>query len=282
MVIYIRGYLNYCFELIITEGKKFKSKKKRIHILINPNNEVNILPGKSETEVNTQSITHILSMQTSIINSEMIKRTVTLAENTNKPVITNKKSSLQFRELGISVKQLRILGYDEEVIDGLSVDPVYMEEIDKKIIEKSQSEKKNTNTLSLKNISKFGKKLTKNLNPLNLGKNIIKIEPEKKIDPTNPMAIVVYSNNNKKIMIPLDDRGIKHIQQIINSIKPWVVIMPEMNISDTYNINNTEKLIFMNKEYKAEEMMLVPRSSNPTIKHQTLLCGFNTWYKIPS
>lgn len=282
MVTYFRSFIDLSFELIFTGGR---FKKKRIHLYVNPSKIPRVVSNsKSEgPEINPQSITHILAMQTSIPNQEMIQRTKVIAENINKPIITNKKTSLIFRDSGISVKQLRILGFEEEVIDGLLIDPVYMEELNSESIKSDENASSSINPLSIKSIASFGKKLGKTLNPLKFSKPVLQPkEKENIIDPTNPLAVVIYSSKNKKILLPLDKRGIKHIKQIINSIQPWLTVLPSKNISETFTIENTTKLLFLDDQYDAEELVIIPRSSNPNLTHQTLQGGYNNWFEIPS
>ena len=104
MSLYIRAYEDYSYEIIYTQGKV---RKKRIHLLINPGSQITLqgTSKSSETEVNIQSLTHILAMETSVIKPDLINRTVKIAEMTNKPIITNKESSDKFREKGLSIAQ---------------------------------------------------------------------------------------------------------------------------------------------------------------------------------
>lgn len=273
MAIYIRTYSDFSYELIFTEGK---FKKKRLHLLVNPGSEVK-LPSTDrdgQVEINPESITHILTMQTSIIDDDMLHSTIRLAEITNKPIITNKKTSLTLRKFGLSVKQLRLIGFEEEVVEGLSLDPVYQEEIAYHV-EPSAILK------PLDRIGNFGKKLTKSLTG-NLLKGIIKEEKRDiKIDASNPLAVVVGVNRNQTILLPLDDRAVKNLKKIVEAIKPWLAVFPYVDISNTINISGSKKVIIMNKDYQSEEIIIVPQSSNPGIDHQTILAGLNAWFEIP-
>ena len=74
MAIYIRAYPDFSYEIIFTGGIV---KKKRFHILINPNQHVK-LPVKDDDEVrlNTDSLTHIASMEPSLSDPDMIQQTI--------------------------------------------------------------------------------------------------------------------------------------------------------------------------------------------------------------
>ncbi|MCY3410629.1 MAG: hypothetical protein INQ03_03225 [Candidatus Heimdallarchaeota archaeon] len=286
MAIYIRCYRNNCMELIFTEGRK---NKKRIHILINPSEDIRLptTASEDEAELNPQSITHILAMQTSIIHPEMLTRTTRIAEQTNLPIITNKKSAVFFKEAGLSVKQLRILGFTEEVIDGLSIDPVYKEELPEETLdlEKTEEEEEEIKEKEkpLKKFSKIGKKLGQQLNPIHLAKNLPKKEEKQEevvIDATNPLAIIIGLSQKKSILFPLDKRGLKYLDKTIAAVKPYLVVIPEVNPSRSFSLSEIEKVVFIDPNYTAEEKMVIPTSHNQSMLHTTILGGYHKWYEV--
>jgi hypothetical protein len=286
VTLYIRAYEDYSYELIYTEGS---IRKKRIHLLVNPGNHVK-LQGTAkdrETEVNVQSLTHIVAMETSIVKSQLLKRTVKIAELTNKPIITNKESSTKFREKGISVKQLRILGFQEEVIDGLTVDPIYMEELGDMAQEPEEKASFSFSSIGSKMIE-FTKSVPRKLNPF-------KWKPVKKIthsitgtenaefvvDPSNPLAMYVKFSKSDDIIIPLDLRAMDHIDELLPHLTPKLILLPNVDVSDTLEINHKARaLLVFNKENKQEKAIVIPKTYNPEAKHDTLYAGFEEWVDI--
>lgn len=271
MAIYIRVYPEFSYEIIFTGGKL---KKKRFHILINPNKHVK-LPLKDDDEIrlNTKSLTHIASMEPSLSNKDMFQRTIKIAEITNRPIITNKDSKEKFREHGISVTQLRTLGYEEQIVDGLNVDPVYKEEISDDYKEEYQKDKPNLLTV--------GKQVIDLFNPLKWQKDKTS-KKNIKVDPTKPLALVISMKKSNTILIPLDRRGIDHINMLVKSLKPWLTVIMSNNLGDTFDIEEgTKNILIIQDEYKANQTLQASKGYNLSIPHHTFVCGIKQWAEIP-
>lgn len=286
MSLYIRAYEDYSYEIIFTQGKV---RKKRIHLLINPGNQIKLqgTTKNSDTEVNIQSLTHILAMETSVIKPDLIKRTVKIAEMTNKPIITNKESSEKFREKGLSIKQLRLLGFQEEVIDGLYVDPIYKEEIGVTDLNKTTISPQRFYTVSEKLID-FTKSVPRRLNPLNW-KPVKKVKQtitgsevhEMIVDAKNPLALYIRFSKSIDVLIPLDTRAIEFIDDLVPETTPRLILLPNLDVSDTLKINHkTKALLIFNKEHKQEKPLIIPKTYNPDAKHDTIYVPFEEWIDI--
>lgn len=272
--------------MIFTEGKL---RKKRIHLLINPGSLINLqgTTKKSETEVNIQSLTHILAMETSVVKPDLIKRTVKIAELTNKPIITNKESSEKYREKGLSIKQLRLLGFQDEIIDGLYVDPIYKEEIvnaDLKVQEPSTS---GINAIGEKIID-FTKSVPQRINPLNwkpvkkMKQTLTGSENEELIiDAKNPLGVYIKFSKGIDVLVPLDTRAIKFIDDLVPETTPRLILLPNLDASDTLTITHQAKaLMIFNKEHKQEKALIIPKTYNPDAKHDTIYAPFEEWIDI--
>jgi hypothetical protein len=271
MAIYIRAYPEFCYEIIFTGGKV---KKKRFHILINPNRHVK-LPVKNDEEIriNTESLTHIASMEPSLSDPDMIQRTIKIAEITNRPIITNKDSKEKFREYGISITQLRTLGYEEQIVDGLNVDPVYKEEISDDYIEEYQKEKPS--------IINVGKQVIDLFNPLKWQKEKTS-KRNIQVDPTKPLALVISMKKNNTILIPLDRRGIDHINMLVGSLKPWLTVILSNNIGKTFDIEEgTKNILFIQDNYEGNQTLQASKGYNLSVPHNTFICGIKQWAEVP-
>ncbi|MFV2015853.1 MAG: hypothetical protein ACC656_10515 [Candidatus Heimdallarchaeota archaeon] len=286
MPMYIRAYEDYSYEIIYTEGKL---RKKRIHLLVNPGAKTRIRGPTTgnETEVNIQSLTHIVAMETSIVKPQLMKRTIKIAEMTNKPIITNKESSDKFRENGISVKQLRILGFQEEVIDGLFLDPIYMEELGDTSLAPVEEQSKGLASIGPKLI-KFTKSVPRRLNPFKwkpvkkITRTITKTENDEIIvDPSKPLAIYLRFSKSDDIIMPLDVRAMDHLDELLPQITPKLITLPNVDVSDTLQIkHNARALIVFNKQNKQEKAMIIPKAYNPETKHDTIYAAFEEWVDI--
>lgn len=288
MGLYIRAYPDYCYEIIYTDGTL---KKKRIHILINPGDEAKLQgqKSKSDTEINVKSLTHIVAMETSIMDSDVIDRTKKIAQITNKPIITNSESAEKFKEKGLSVKQLRVLGFEEEVIDGLSVDPIYLEEIDGTFEEQTQpEEEEEKEPFSVKRIPKMvfevGKQVPRLLNPINWRPvRAVKdtITGDSKINPKNPLALRITFNNKSDVIVPLDKRAQENINQIIPGMKPHLVILPHNDVSHTTDITSKVRtLLIVNQMHKGEKALVIPKTYNTSTDHDTIYASFSEWIDV--
>jgi hypothetical protein len=269
--LYIRTYFDYCYEIIYTEGRV---KKKRIHLLINPGKNAKLKghAKKEETEINVESLTHVVAMETSVQDPKIIDRTTKFAEITNKPIITNDETAILFKENGLSIKQLRILGYDEEVIDGLRIDPVYSEELPEVV--------KNSKRPSITSkITDIGKIVTDVINPLKW-KPVEKIKTTVKngnpeIDPSKPLAIYITFGKVETVLVPLDTRAISNINKLIATMNPKIVVLPNLTISDTLSIGEGAKLaLVLHETHKLEQVDITQKS--PMIQFMgDLKSGFN-------
>ncbi|MDH5645953.1 MAG: hypothetical protein OEZ01_08090, partial [Candidatus Heimdallarchaeota archaeon] len=279
MVVYIRVYDDFSYEIV-------QSNKRKLHIYINPGKKGKLsgIARENDIEINTDNLTHILSLETSIKNEEMIKRTLKLAELSNKPIITNQESAGFFRENGLSVKQLRIISHNEEIISGLSIVPVYQNIINE--TEKELKEKQENKNNILEGVNKTIKymftpgkwKTTKFIK-----KNILPKEPTISIDTSKPLAIVLNFGKGIKLLCPLDERGLEYINDIINETKPWLVIIPNHDVSFTKSIIAKTKLILItNNKSVDDEVLIIPKSYNSTIEHDTLYGGLYQWLEIPN
>ncbi len=272
--------------MIFTEGKV---RKKRIHLLINPGSLINLqgTTKKSETEVNIQSLTHILSMETSVVKPDLIKRTVKIAELTNKPIITNKESSEKYREKGLSIKQLRLLGFQDEIIDGLYVDPIYKEEIGLRDHITPEPTASGINTISEK-IVDFTKSVPHRINPLNW-KPVKKMKQTltgsqddvMKIDAKNPLGAYIKFSKGIDVLVPLDTRAIEFINDLVPETTPRLILLPNLDVSDTLTITHrTRALMIFNKEHKQEKALIIPKTYNPDANHDTIYAPFEEWIDI--
>ena len=287
MGLYIRAYPDYCYEIIYTDGTL---KKKRIHILINPGNEAKLQgqKSKSDTEINVTSLTHIIAMETSIMDSDVIDRTKKIAQVTNKPIITNQVSAEKFKEKGLSVKQLRVLGFEEEVIDGLTVDPIYLEEIDG-TLESQEIQEEEKEPFTVKKIPKMvyeaGKQVPKLLNPINW-KPVRAVKETitgdaGKINPKNPLALHITFNSKSDVVVPLDKRAQDNMNQIIPDMKPHVVILPHNDVSHTTDITSKVRtLLIVNQLHKGEKALVIPKTYNTSTDHDTIYASFSEWIDV--
>ncbi len=286
MPMYIRAYEDYSYEVIYTEGKL---RKKRIHLLVNPgtNTKIQGTTKGSETEVNIQSLTHIVAMETSIVKPQLLKRTIKIAEMTNKPIITNKESSDNFRENGISIKQLRILGFQEEVIDGLFIDPIYKEELGEKQLEPVTEDSKGLASIGYK-FFEFTKSVPRRLNPFRwkpvkkITQTVIgKDSGEIIVDPSKPLAIYLRFSKSDDVIMPLDVRAMDHLDELMPQITPKLIALPNVDVSDTMQINhNARALIVFNRENKQEKALIIPKAYNPDTNHDTIYAPFEEWVDI--
>lgn len=281
MPIYIRTYRDFSYELIHSEGRV---KKKRLHILVNPGNLIKLKgqAQKLETEVNSESLTHIVAMETSVHDPKMANRTVKLAELTNKPIITNDETAKLFKNKGLSVKQLRILGFAEEIIDGLQIDPVYIEELEE------SSELKNDTKLSFySKVADLGKMMTSSINPLKW-KSMDKIKGtisedlvKREVDPSKPLAIFIKFNKFDTVLIPLDERAMKNINRLISNMQPKITILPNSTVSDTLNLDKgSNTILVLNETHLNEQVINIPKTHNPHLPHDTIYGGFEEWIQI--
>lgn len=279
MGLYIRAYADYSYEIIFTKGI---FRKKRLHILINPGKEIK-LSGNSDNDVhvNTRSLTHIVAMETSTKDKQMLEHTINIAELTNKPIITNEHSSKIFREYGLSVKQLRIIGFQDEVVDGLNVDPLYIPKVEKPDNNKDESKS------SSSNLSAIGDFVSNNLNPLKwkpvkkITSKILNQPPTIEVDPTKPMAFNLHLGKSSKLLLPLDSESIKSINELIPVIQPNVVIIPNKDVSFSKEIEEgAQKVIILNDEFDDDSVLVMPKTHNLGIFHDTLYGGLEEWIEI--
>lgn len=286
MGLYIRAYEDYSYEIIYTEGKL---RKKRIHLLVNPGINTKLQGTKkgNETEVNIHSLTHIVTMETSIVKPQLLKRTIKIAEMTNKPIITNKESSDKLRENGISIKQLRILGFQEEVIDGLFIDPIYVEELGVELLKSEIDDRKGLSSIGSKLIE-FTKSVPRRLNPFRwkpvrkITQTVIGSEGDDIIvDPSKPLAIYLKFSKSDDLIMPLDVRAMDHLDELIPQITPKLIALPNVDVSDTMQIKHRARaLIVFNKENKQNKAMIIPKAYNPDTKHDTIYAPFEEWVDI--
>ena len=275
MTLYIRGYSDYCYEFIYLDGI---IRKNRIHVLINPGAYLK-LPGQvgqTQAELNIESLTHILAMQPSIENHELIDRTVTLAEKTNKPIITNQETAALFRSEGLSVKQLRILGFQEEVVEGLQVDPVYMEELTDTV---TAPKEKKSNPLE----SIIGLVNPLNWKPVKMIKETILRQPssERTVDTSKPLAFHITLGNKTSLLFPLDKRGILNIDRIIAQLEVDSVILPNKDVSYTKEIKSKlHNVVILTKNVMEDDILHLPKSHNPTIYHDTYYGALEQWIEL--
>lgn len=280
MPIYIRTYSDFSYELIHTEGRV---KKKRIHILVNPGNLIKLKgqAQKMETEVNSESLTHIVAMETSVNDPKMVNRSVKLAELTNKPIITNDETAKLFKNKGLSVKQLRILGFAEEVIDGLQIDPVYIEEL-------AESVMNNDTKLSFySKVTDLGKIMTRSINPLKW-KSMDKIKGtisedlvKREVDPSKPLAIFIKLTKFDTVLIPLDERAMKNINRLISNLQPKITILPNSTVSDTLNLEQgSNTVLVLNENHHNEQVINIPKTHNTHLPHDIIYGGFEEWIQI--
>jgi len=275
MTLYIRGYEDYSYEVIFLDGV---FKKNRVHILINPGNYIK-LPGQggeSDVEINIESLTHILTMETSITNPDIIKRTTYIAERTNKPIITNQETGDKFRTEGLSVKQLRIIGFEEEVVEGIHVDPVYLGELPVAVEEE--------NSHSFLYIGE----MMKMINPLNW-KPVQKISdmilPHPKssqdIDTSKPLAFHIELGSKLNLLLPLDERGVDNINKILPQMHVHTLVVPNKELSYTSEINEpVSNVLLLNRSFSDDQVLIIPKSHNPGIDHDTHYGALEEWIEI--
>jgi hypothetical protein len=281
MSLYIRAHDDFSYEIIYVHKGMFS--KSRLHILINPGKHIK-LPGQHldhdhDVEINIKSLTHIVSMDTSVQNPKMIDRTIRLAERTNKPIITNEETAVHFREHGLSVKQLRIIGFETEVVDGLQIDPVYLEELSDQITEPEPPENI---------IIDMGKKIINTFNPLNWKpiksiKNTIVEENREIIDTAKPLGFQLFFGSKIGVLLPLDRRGVNNLNRIIPQMNPRIVVIPNKEIGYTKQLRaGTARVIILNGEIEGDELIVVPQTYNPKIPHDTYYGSLAEWIEIDS
>lgn len=287
MTLYVRAYEDFSYEIIFVDGI---IRKNRVHLLINPSKHVK-LPGQGEEEdpvLNIESLTHIISMETSVKNPQLIDRTVYIAERTNKPIITNQSTADIFKGRGLSVKQLRILGFQEEIVEGVQIDPVYLEEI---IEEPEPDGKKGADdergNIFGSGILDFGKSIVNKMNPLKWKpvksiSNIVKTSEETlDVDPTKPVAYSIQLRGGPNILFPTDRRGIININRVIHEVSPDVLLIVNQDVSFTKNIGKgLHKVIILNNQITDDQLLVLPKSHNIDVKHDTFYGALRQWVEI--
>ncbi len=276
MTLYVRAYDDFSYELIFLEGRV---RKKRLHLLVNPSKHVH-LPGTSKEgiELNIESLTHIITMQTSVVNNELIHRTTFLAERTNKPIITNSETAELFKEQGLSVRQLRVIGFQQEVVDGIQIDPIYLKELSQEVKEHAPKRPLDPVVDLLKLVNPFSwkpvKRVTKTLFP-----KLVKPD-EVLIDPGKPLAFHIELGTSHSILLPLDKRGMDHINQIIPNMEIKTVVIPNQDISFTKTITQGARQVIILNSDVGEEPLFVPKSQNAYIKHDSIYGSLEEWVEI--
>jgi len=255
-----------------------RRKKTRLHLLVNPSSRVH-LPGiKADgIELNIESLTHIITMETSVVNDALLDRTTHLAERTNKPIITNEETAIRFKERGLSVRQLRIIGHQQEVVDDIHIDPVYMQELSDEVRELPKKKRLDPVTDLLKIVNPLQwkpiKLLTKGLFPKSVKEDNI-------IDPSKPLAFHIEFSNSGSILLPLDKRGIKYINRIIPNLKPKTLILPNQDLAYTKLVNPGVKQVIILNGVGDEEPIIIPRSHNAYIPHDSVYGSLEVWIEI--
>lgn len=276
---YLRAYHEYAYEILFSEIKG----RNKIHILINPNHEIK-LPSTNAKEpiLNPKNVTHIFCIEASIYDEGLVNRTAKLAQNINKPIITNNETSKKFKKLGLATRQMRILGFEEEVVEGLKIDLIFSNEIPKNIKTKFQKNNYNLfNTIRL---------IEKAINPLNwqpirkiIGKGSKNVASQTKyLDINNPLAILVNISKKEKVLIPLDRRAIDDIENLAEKISPWMIILPDVNIDMSYNLKSKDlkKVLILTENMETDKLVLAPSTHNLGVFHDTLIGGIGSWLTI--
>ncbi|MHA2089909.1 MAG: hypothetical protein ACW98K_03545 [Candidatus Kariarchaeaceae archaeon] len=278
MTLYIRVYQDYTYEIIFTEGRV---KKKRIHLLINPKSNV-ILKGQSssdQTEINIESLTHFVTLNTSTGNLTAIEKTVSLAELTNKPIITNSNTSSTFKDRGISIKQLRIMSGEEEVLDDLRINPVYLDEMTEIQVQKPSG-------LTSK-IPYLGDLIPNSLNPLkwkpiNAIKQVILVREKQGIDLSKPLGLFFLFGKYDSVLLPLEKMATEDINKLVGFYLPKITVFPYREISDTVAIAMGSKtVLIVNEKHSSEQVMHIPKTYNPSVKHDTIYGALEEWILLP-
>ena len=84
------------------------------------------------------------------------------------------------------------------------------------------------------------------------------------------------------ILIPLDRRGIDHINMLTKSLKPWLTVVLSNNLGDTFDIEEgTKNLLIIQDDYKADQTLQASKGYNLSIPHNTFVSGIKQWAEIP-
>lgn len=295
MALYLRGYKEFSFELIFTDGRL---KKRRIHLLINPNKYIRILrKDKSKgPEVNPASLTHIVCLLSSQSNNRLIEKTLNIAELTNKPIITDNFTSEILKKGGIPSRQLRILGFDDQIITGLKISPLVLDSSDLKASGKDSNHQNPPKQVvenhdEPKFREKFGISPVLSLVKSNLGKltkfPLSKIKDtvlpgsNRTVDWSKPFGLELYFGKRIKMLIPLNKQALELLPTVLPSIQSFYLILPDMDLDESVGIKaKTNTLIILNKNYSNEEPTIIPMNYNPNSDHNTIYTGFENWVQL--
>jgi hypothetical protein len=291
MSLYIRGFRDYSIEILITNGK---FKKNRTHLLINPNNEIHLDIDNNESKqglINPEGISHFVLLSSSIIVPESFDKTLKLAELLNKPIITLEKFVSSLKQNAISIKQLRIIESDTEVIPHTIIRPIYFNNKDynpedeyvatdeKSVsLEKLIAGPKKVANRTYKTINRYYKFPIYN----KLIKPIIKKNNHVKEirDLSNPIGVCIKFHK-VKILLPLDRHGSNYLGKMVEIHQPEIVIMPNSSLSMLQSLSKSVKsVVLFDPNHKYDNQMIIPKVYNEHLGYDTYLATYEEWIDI--
>lgn len=272
---YIRAYKDFSFEIVLTSGK---FKKRRVHILINPNAQVEIdVFTSKEAAINPDGITHLLYLERINADEMTFRKTLKMAEQLNKPIIVNESSGKKLRSEGISVKQLRYLT-DDEIVRGLKIIPITFEWMDYEPSGESlKLDPQPDVPLLQKGFENFLNGIGSFLDFLN------PLKKDKKEDPIEeagkPMALLLeYAKS--KVFIPLDALACKYVSEISNLHSPTIVILSDFTLAEASLLNlNVRSMLVIDSTHPKDKELYIPQAQNDT-SFDIKLASTEEWIEI--
>ncbi len=261
---YIRAYPDFSFEVVITSGK---FKKRRAHVLINPNSQVELdVFANKDAAVNPEGVTHLVYLRKIKGDEECFLRTLRLAELLNKPVIVDEDSGTVLRSEGMSVKQLRYIT-DEDVIPGLKIIPIEFEwkdyEPDREHVNLNPQPDKSPIQKGLENVVSSVSNVLNFFNPAKLlSKEEVEDTPIMEVDRAMAMLLVF---NKTRLLLPLDDFGCRYVDKISEMHSPTVIAFSESTVSEVIQLEMRAKNIMVfDKNHPKDKELFIPKSVNDT------------------
>ena len=289
MNLYVRVYPDYALELILSTGKL---RKRRTHLLINPNLHVKLAIAQQDDggiSLDPESLTHILYLERRCNSKETFKQTVRLAGLLNKPVITNEVSAEKLKKEGIPARQIRYFSNQEDVIANLAIEQVNFSVKDnatetKRVVPASNLAEegylvKAGNSLksffsslpsspALRN--KISEKITTPLSLLNTGK----------IEPGNLQAIFLHWKTHT-LLIPLEKSSAEDTEKWSKLYKPDIIIFPEITLAEVSMLELTTKhIVIVDAKHAKAKPIQIPQKYIPDYDYDIILGSSMEWIDI--
>ena len=292
MTVYVRVYPGYAIELILSRGR---FKKKRIHLLINPNSHVKlgIMRNDEQVSLDSENLTHILYLERTYNTKETFKHTVRLAQILNKPIITNENSAEKLRQEGIPARQIRYFTNKEDVITNFSVEQVdyslkdYKPEAERVLPSKNLKDMK-SNAKSENFLRKFLSLLSPpafsvyNKISLKIVTPFSTYFEDEKVMNGNSLAIFLHWKKHT-FLIPLDKFGMENIEKMSELYCPDTIIFSEIEISKISALElNAEQIVIADEKYAKEKTLQIPKKYNPGFNYNIILGSLMEWIDLGS